>query len=208
MSTSRATPTAHAVVVAPSAPLDIEAADSDPVKAQKPARRSCWVCCLRFWPCWVILLLVAGACAIAAQFLWFKQPHVTYDKDKVKVTLDESFTLDLPITVSNPNRYPLSFSSVHVDMFDFRDDFIGTATHEEPVTVKAHGKTTFDIAGDLKTSYAQILAIRDNCASNAQLTRVRAFVTLKPVILGIKGPTITVGNFRYNTKCIEKIQGV
>jgi hypothetical protein len=42
---------------------------------------------------------------LQAQFLWFKQPHVTYDKDKVKVTLDESFTLDLPITVGDRPHY-------------------------------------------------------------------------------------------------------
>lgn len=72
--------------------------------------------------------------------------------------------------MANPNTYDLRFSDVALDLTDFRDTYVGTASHEEDIVIPAKRSKVFFLAAQIHTTEAEVQAIGDNCAINGQKT--------------------------------------
>ena len=85
--------------------------------------------------------------------------------------------------VGNPNSYDLRVSDVALALTDFRDTYVGTATHEAMVTIPARKSKVFTLEATIHTTVPEIELIGEDCVANGLTTSIKAKGALRAQII-------------------------
>ena len=80
--------------------------------------------------CAGITLAILAAAAIATPLLWYKEPTAELlSQSNLRIDGTGSLGVDLKLKITNPNRYPVAFQNLMLDIFDMNGVHIGQASH-------------------------------------------------------------------------------
>lgn len=105
--------------------------------------------------------------------------------------------------VENPNNYALTFSDVSMALTDFRAAYVGTASHEDAVTIPPRKAKTFLLNAEIHTTLPEIMMIAQDCERNGMATEIQAKGSLRaqiiPNVISVRG---LFGCLRGGASCV------
>ncbi len=154
--------------------------------------------------CLGVTLSLLVAAAVAIPLLFPKDPTATL-LEQSNLQLSGLGTgnvmVDLRMNVQNPNRYPIAFQNLQLDIFDFNGVHIGEVTRNERFRVAGKSAAVMKATATLQPSFFEILAMGLDCLQNDNLTKLKVKGTADA---RFGGRTIKqeVGPFDQLTQCI------
>jgi len=125
-------------------PITMPPTENDQEKGEKRS------CCRRWLPCWICLLCTLIVLGILAIFLYPRIPTVTVQIDQAKFdtfavsTSSVNLQLSVPVTLDNPNYFPLHLAVKKCDGY-YRSMLIAQTSDTGTITFPSRSTKTFAV---------------------------------------------------------------
>lgn len=134
--------------------------------------------------------------------MWYKEPTAELlSQSNLRIDGSGSLGVDIKLKINNPNRYPVAFENLALDIYDMNGVHVGQVTRKERQRVPARGSAVTTAKATIQASIIELFAMGIDCIANDNHTKLRIKGTADGRLSG-KHIKQVVGPFEEMTQCV------